>query len=444
MPGGWIAADAAWQIRWLHWAPNLSPYGTMRYWMYYAAWMFFTYAMREPRLIVGLAVLLLLRQVLPEPGAIVRALRRSRLLREQVEINPSNVTAARDLAIIYLDVMRPGAALQLLEGALKRTPQEPELLYLAGLALHRLRRHEQALPMLVEAVERDPRVRFGLPYLVAGDSLYALGKFDGALDAYERYVHSNGSDVRGHLSVARAHHKLGDRAATRAALDEAIHTWRVVPSHLTSKNFWPMVSARIAYATLLRESGSVVGMSLILVASAGAMYLSIPVMMALGRWMSTPSSRSTDELLPYVQDPRDRAMLDAYAHCGELDTGDFAGDYQLIATRVLDGTRAVAPSQEDKGLAEDTMRMFANFRVERDRITSGTELIQEFCLTRVIARSSDELHAEVVWHQDRADPGDASLEHIRLRREGETLVFSQWDPQDPRFTYESRLQRSQR
>lgn len=257
----------------------------MRYWTYYAAWMFVTYAMREPRLIVGIAVLLLLRQVLPEPGAIVRALGRSRRLREQVEINPSNVTAARDLAIIYLDLMRPGAALLLLERALKRTPHEPELLYLSGLALHRLRRNEEALPPLVEAVERDPRVRFGLPYMVAGDALYALGRFDGALDAYERYVRSNGSDVRGHLNVARAHHKLDDRAGTKAALDEALHTWRVVPRHLTSKNFWPMISARVAYATLLREPGSITGMCVILVAAGAAMYLVMPSLIRLGRWM---------------------------------------------------------------------------------------------------------------------------------------------------------------
>jgi hypothetical protein len=260
----------------------------MRYWTYYAAWLFLSYAMAEPRLLIGLVVLLLLHRVLPEPNAIFRALRRSRALRDQVELNPANVMAARDLAIVYLDVLRPRAALHLLEAALKRAPREPELLYLAGLALHRLNRHEEALPKLVEALERDPRVRFGLPYLVAGDALYALGRFDGALDAYERYGDSNSSDVRGYVRLAKAHHRLGDREATRAALDEAIRTWRLLPGHLRRKGLRAGVSALWGRVWMLRDPLTTAAACLLALGSVALLGAAAPGVVQFGRWLSQP------------------------------------------------------------------------------------------------------------------------------------------------------------
>src|SRR5689334_13068421 len=175
---------------------------------YYLVWMLLAYALREPWLLVGAAVFLVLRRFIPDPTALFRALSRGRALRAQVEVNPANVTARRDLATIYLDVLRPRAAATLMQEALARTPNDAELLYLSGVALHRAGSHADALGPLVRAVELDPRVRFGEPYLVVGDALSALGRQEEAEDAYERYIDSNSSEVVGYVRLARTLSRL--------------------------------------------------------------------------------------------------------------------------------------------------------------------------------------------------------------------------------------------
>ena len=68
----------------------------MRYWTYYLLWTFGAYALSQPWLLAGVAVFLLLRKVIPDPGALLRGMRRMHSLRAQVEVNAANVTARRD------------------------------------------------------------------------------------------------------------------------------------------------------------------------------------------------------------------------------------------------------------------------------------------------------------------------------------------------------------
>jgi tetratricopeptide (TPR) repeat protein len=242
----------------------------MTYWSYYVAWTLFAYMLRQPWLLVGVGVFLLLRRIIPDPTAVFRAFSRSGSLRSQVDVNPANVTARRDLAQIYLDVRRPRAALKLVQQALVRTPNEPEMLYLAGLAQHRVGKHEDALPNLVRAVELDPRVRFGLPYLVAGDALFALRRYEEAADAFERYSESNTSDVSAYVRLARTYARLGKTDEARQAIDEAESTWRVLPSRMRQRTFLKgYLGPRWARVTVLKEPGAILGAVALAFAFAG-------------------------------------------------------------------------------------------------------------------------------------------------------------------------------
>lgn len=238
------------------------------YFGYYLLWFFVSYAMREPRLLIGVAALLLLRRFIPAPGALFKMFSRSRRLRAQVSLNRANITARRDLAVIYLDGLRPRAAIPLLEEGLKLSPNDAELLYLLGLALHRARRHEEALPSLVRAVEIDARVRYGLPYLVAGDALAALGRWEQALDAYEHYVDGNSSDVSAYNRLARAHANTGDAKAAREALYEGLRTWGMLPASMKRRQFGAYMAAQWARATLLHEPWAILVLVLLVASSA--------------------------------------------------------------------------------------------------------------------------------------------------------------------------------
>ena len=249
------------------------------FWTYYLAWTFLAYALREPWLLAGVAVFLVLRRFIPDPTALFRALSRSRRLRAQVAVNPANVTARRDLAELYLDILRPRAALTLLEAALTRTPNDAELLYLSGLALERAGRHEAALAPLVRAVELDARIRFGAPFLAAGDALSALGRHEEAVDAYERYVDANSSDIVGFVKLARAHVRRGQPTEAEKELREGLATWRSLPAWRKRRAFFRgYVAAFWTRVWWLREPSAIVFFLAFITLLAGLMYAGYPLL----------------------------------------------------------------------------------------------------------------------------------------------------------------------
>lgn len=207
----------------------------MGYFSYYLAWIALTFLVEYPPLLVGLLAIFVLRRFVPDPVVLFRTMGRIQALRRQIDANPANVTARRDLAMVYVERLRPGRALELLDEARKRSPDDAELLYLTGLAHHKKGSAEQALEPLVKSVQIDPRVRFGEAYLVAGDALRKLGRTDDAVDAYERYVATNTSSIEGHVKLALAHRAAKDEKSAKKALDEAFSTWAQIPGYKRRK-----------------------------------------------------------------------------------------------------------------------------------------------------------------------------------------------------------------
>ena len=390
------------------------------YFAYYLAWIVLAYALHRPWLLLGIVVLLLLRRFIPVPAALLR-FGRARSLRSQVELNRANITARRDLAVIYLDGVRPRAAIPLLEQGLALSPNDPELLYLFGFALHRSGRHEEALAPLVRAVELDPRVRYGLPYAVAGDALAVLKRWDGALDAYEHYLVDNSSDVSAYTRLARAHAKTGDGVAAREALREGLRTWGMLPASMKRRQFGRYLGAHWARVSVLREPLAIVtALALSAAFALSARFAYAPLLSLFSP--SPPWYARTNMSAGY------RALYEGFERCGSQSTADFAGRYE-----VLEENWAIPPSASEtqreahEELAEFMREYHANFEIRSDRIVSGTSWVQEYCLSRVLERTKTTLVAEAVWHEDVADPGDASLVKIRLAREGELTTMQVQD-----------------
>lgn len=390
---------------------------------YYLAWIFLSYVLRTPWLLLGIVVILVLRPFIPDPGSLLRMLSRARSLRGQVEVNRANITARRDLAVLYLDGRRARAALPLLEQGLALSPDDPELLYLSGLALHRVGRHEEALAPLVRAVELDPRVRYGLPYLVAGDALAALGRWDGALDAYERYLADNSSDVSAYTRLSRALARTGDKDAARETLREGLRTWGVLPSAMKRRQFGAYLRAQWARVTVLGEPAAIaVALALAALLVIAARYAYAPVISLF--------SSSTGRSVHYAtraSTPEQRALLEGFERCGTQSTGDFAGRYAVLPkTREPDETW-----REDHG----------NFEIRSDRIVSFARLNEEYCLSRVLERTPTRLSAEAVWHEDVNDPGDASLVVVTLERDGDVTNMKVSPLGRPESSYTLELRR---
>jgi len=203
----------------------------MGYWTYYLALMLLSYAAHQPWMLAGVLVFFVLRPFLPDPLVLARTWGRIRALDAQIASNPANVTARRDLAVIWLERLRPGRALALLDEARARHPDDAELLYLTGVARLRSGDREGALDPLVKAVEIDPRVRFGEPYLVAAEALADLGRLEEAEDALDRYTSVSSSSLQGWVRLSDVRKRRGDREGAAAALREALDTWKQVPRY---------------------------------------------------------------------------------------------------------------------------------------------------------------------------------------------------------------------
>ncbi|MGE0787737.1 MAG: tetratricopeptide repeat protein [Sandaracinaceae bacterium] len=215
------------------------------YWLYYVGVIALSQALDQPAIMLAILPFIVARRWLPDPWVLLRTFGRTRALRAQIEANPANVTARRDLARVYLDRLRPGAALALIDEARERDQDSAELLYLRGVALHRTGRHEEALAPLVEAVDRDPRVSFGEPYLIAGDALSELGRHAEAVDAYERYVDKNSSSIQGWTKLGLAHRNADEKEAEARALREATRTWGQIPWYLRRQQVGWFVRAQL-------------------------------------------------------------------------------------------------------------------------------------------------------------------------------------------------------
>ena len=90
------------------------------YWLYYAATLFAAVAQRNPYIAFGFLFLLAVRPWLPDPVVIWRNFGRIGSLKRQVELNPANITARRDLGQAYLDLRWYGSAQRFLDEAQKR------------------------------------------------------------------------------------------------------------------------------------------------------------------------------------------------------------------------------------------------------------------------------------------------------------------------------------
>jgi tetratricopeptide (TPR) repeat protein len=172
---------------------------------------------------------LVLRRWLPDPYVYLRHSRRMRSLAVDVGANPANVTARRDLARLWLLRRRPRRALPLVKQALERDPESVELRYLHGVCLLLAGDHEPAIAELVEVVQRDPRYLYGEPYLRAADALARARRWEDAEEALEHLLKVNGSSVEGYVKLARVRRKLGNASGAAQAQREAKSVYAQLP-----------------------------------------------------------------------------------------------------------------------------------------------------------------------------------------------------------------------
>lgn len=221
----------------------------MNWLSYYAFWILaplaFALVSRHPAILVVAVIAFVARRWIPDPYLFFKHLARVKRLRNQIEVNSANTVARVELAEIYLDKRRPRRAIPLLVQARERDPGVAELRYLLGLAHLRAGEPEQALEHLRPAAEQEPKLRYGSAWLAIGDAAHALRRDDDAIAAYQRYVKINSSSVEGLYKLTRAHHRKKDEPAAARTRKEALDTYRLLPGFQRRKQLGWWVLAKL-------------------------------------------------------------------------------------------------------------------------------------------------------------------------------------------------------
>lgn len=228
----------------------------MGYFAYYLLPIGLAFATQHPGAALLVGVIWLCRGYLPDPAVWLRTMGRIRRLNTDLDLNPDNLVAARDLARVYLERMRPKKAVKLIEATRERMAKSPrkslgsrddaELLFHLGVARHRSGDAEGALAPLIEAVAIAPDVGRGEPYMVAADALAKLGRWEEAEDSLDRYLGQNQSSVEAYVKLARIRSRRKDSQGTSEALREARSTWRVLPGFMQRRQFRWFLEAIVA------------------------------------------------------------------------------------------------------------------------------------------------------------------------------------------------------
>jgi tetratricopeptide (TPR) repeat protein len=151
--------------------------------------------------------------------------------REALQLSPLDRQIQKQLAISLKFSQDYAAALPLLQGLLHGEPASADLNYLTGETLLEMQRAEEAIPLLLRAVDRDPKLivahkALARAYLAAGKALDAMPHLKAALAVDE--------DGSLRYQLARAYQATGQSALAKEMLADYQKTQHAAAAEATA------------------------------------------------------------------------------------------------------------------------------------------------------------------------------------------------------------------
>lgn len=157
-------------------------------------------------------------------------------LRRTLAINPHDAKARTDLGAILTRQGRFREARAELEQALPRVDDLPEANYYLGLCLLNDGEADRGRALVERALALNPKFGYGEPYLRLGDFRAERGEWARAAERYRQAMDIYGSSVEGWCKLGQALSELGRRDEARAALQEALASYRTAPWYRRSED----------------------------------------------------------------------------------------------------------------------------------------------------------------------------------------------------------------
>ncbi|WP_248924795.1 tetratricopeptide repeat protein [Paenibacillus hamazuiensis] len=187
---------------------------------------------------VALLVLLVILYVLDRrfvgmTPSVVRpfALRRKlSALRTDLSLNPHNRSAKLEAARVRMELKQYAEAKKLLEELADADDGSADVLCELGICCLKLGEAERGEQLIVKALELNPRVKFGEPYLRLGEA-FAGSDPEKAIRYLKQFGEQHSSSCEAYYRLGKLYKRLGREDEARRAFRETIDIYRGLPKY---------------------------------------------------------------------------------------------------------------------------------------------------------------------------------------------------------------------
>ncbi|MCI3923915.1 tetratricopeptide repeat protein [Paenibacillus sp. TRM 82003] len=187
---------------------------------------------------VAILVLLLVlyfvdRQFIGLFPSVTRPLKRNRRLKaalQDIRERPFDLSAKQEAARLYMEKRRWSEARRLLEDLMPAMPQSAEARCELGICRVKTGELELGEQDIREALEMNPRVRYGEPYLRLAEALAPVDS-ERAIEVLKQFGDANSSSCELYYRLGRLYETLGRKEQAKEAYREARDVYRALPKY---------------------------------------------------------------------------------------------------------------------------------------------------------------------------------------------------------------------
>lgn len=151
-------------------------------------------------------------------------------LRKEVALNPHNAASLSDLGRLLVMRSKEREALPYLERAYERLSDTSETTYYLGLAFIATGREAEGESLILLALEKNPKFRYGEPALRLAEFYARKGRTEEAQTSFDRFFSIHSSSPEGYYKFGQFQLQIGNRAGAAESFRKAIEIFKLSPS----------------------------------------------------------------------------------------------------------------------------------------------------------------------------------------------------------------------
>ena len=154
-----------------------------------------------------------------------------RRLKRDLSVNPHDAAARAGLGRLLVSARRHAEAAPHLEQAIARMPDSDDAACDLGLAYLWTGKIPEGERLLRTALARNPKFRYGEPYLRWGEFLLSAGRVRDAAESLETFLSIHSSSVEGHYLLAEAYRREGNASNAAKIYRDALFMFKKSPGY---------------------------------------------------------------------------------------------------------------------------------------------------------------------------------------------------------------------